>query len=303
MRLKSREVHKQHVDINGRTYQCYLKGNCTDERLGDLVFFNGFFSGSNSWAYQTRIPFLLEHFRLVMFDYPSQGTSSPLRQDITPEELVDDIITLLATLGVKNCVLIGHSLGGFIAGRLAAALVEKPGNHIRVRGMLVCNSSTRSPFSTDKLFREIARRFALIPQHPNFPDNQDEQIKDIFRLFMPMAIGDNYLERMDDFEADLLTTYATYNNDPEGLSCLLHSMLRGKKDVATFLAAFSTVTCPVHIISGLEDKIFPPAMGHELAAAYPNASLSELKNAGHSVMLEQHHAVNETLIDVVKSVF
>lgn len=302
MRGKAAETRKARYDINGKQYQCYFKGNDGPDRKGDLVFFNGFFYGSSSWAYQTRIPELLKNYRMVMFDYPCQGASSSVRDKINAEVLVSDFISLLSRIEVKSALLVGHSLGGFLAGMLAGGVAGQP-LHEQIKGLMVVNSSLYSPLGTDKFFREIQRRMQHIGSQSESAVNAQGPIKDLFRLFLPMAMGDDYLAYIEDYEETLLDAYAQYNSDPLAVASLIDGMLASNKDVEKFRQVLAHVTCPVRIVSGGSDKIFPPVMSSLLAGAYSDAKVFEVANAGHSVMVEQHREFNRLLLDFIATLY
>src|SRR5690606_2970354 len=130
------------------------------------------------------------------------------------------------------------------------------------------------------LFWEIQRRMTLIGQAVLSPQAQAEAIKDIFRFFVPIALGDDYLAFIEDMEASLLDGYAHYNRDPLAVAYLLEILLRNNSNTDFFCAVLARVQCPVRILAGVDDKIFPPRFSRELATIFSNASLIEVDNAG-----------------------
>ena len=84
-----------------------------------LVLMHGLGGSSRSWEFQYRN--LGDTFRVVAWDCPGYGASDDLA-DPTPG--VDDYVTaalgLIDALGFETVALLGHSMGGVIAGRLAS---------------------------------------------------------------------------------------------------------------------------------------------------------------------------------------
>jgi pimeloyl-ACP methyl ester carboxylesterase len=59
---------------------------------------------------------------------------------------------------------------------------------------------------------------------------------------------------------------------------------------------------PTLVIVGDRDRLTPPKLAREIAAAIPGARYLELRGAGHCPMLEQPEAVNAALIELVTAV-
>ena len=303
MTVNSRTWTRSRVPINGRVYGCYERGNCDAGRAGDIVFFNGLLYGASSWAYQTRIPALLKRFRVLLFDYPSQGDSSAPTEGMTADNLVEDVLALLAHFRVSQPLLVGHSFGGLLAGLLAGVVQSRPQLGLDIAGLLVVNGSLRTPRSTNKLFWEMQRRLAQIAQ--DIPDANDrhDAVKDIFRFFLPVALGDDYLGFVEDFEEDVLNGYAEYNRNVAAVAALLKVLLENNVNQAAFEHCLAQVRCPVRIVTGLDDKIFPQRYVQELVSVYADAELVGVEHAGHSVMVEQHTIFNQHFLQFLDRLF
>ncbi len=89
-----------------------------------LVLLHGLGGSSKSWEFQYRD--LGDEFRVVGWDCPGYGASDDLA-DPTPH--ADDYVTaalgLIDALGFDTVALLGHSMGGVVAGRLAARHPER----------------------------------------------------------------------------------------------------------------------------------------------------------------------------------
>ena len=89
----------------------------------DVVLLHGFGEDGNVWKFQEA--FLTPYFRLIIPDLPGSGRSPFLPMDgIPPEDIISgyaDIIKKIAEKeAVRHCVLLGHSMGGYIALAFAA---------------------------------------------------------------------------------------------------------------------------------------------------------------------------------------
>ncbi|HVK98917.1 MAG TPA: alpha/beta hydrolase [Dongiaceae bacterium] len=297
--LKSREMLKEVQIVHGREYCCYIKGNCGSDRIADLVFFNGLFSGASSWAYQTRLPALLKNFRLVMFDYPSQGGSSPVTEGMTAFHLLQDISQLFVQLEVRNPLLIGHSVGGMLAGVMSGLHPTDQYLKTQIQGMFATNCGNTVPGHTKNLFDDIETKMLDIHRAELTTDGVRSAIKDVFRVFVPQSLDAGYQEMMLPFMEDLLEGYADYNHDPQAVAHLLRLLSEWDMPNKGMLPFLGQVVCPVQLVAGANDKLFPPLQVKEMAESFPNAECFTVANAGHSVMLEQSREFNELLLAFV----
>jgi pimeloyl-ACP methyl ester carboxylesterase len=79
-----------------------------------LVLLHGLLDSSEGWAALAR----LTHRPCIAFDLPGFGGSQPPREPRV-DSYADDIVAALEQLGVEDCTLVGHSLGGAVAAVVA----------------------------------------------------------------------------------------------------------------------------------------------------------------------------------------
>lgn len=84
-----------------------------------LVLVHGFTGSSTGW--EDVLPGLRESTRVITYDQRGHGqsTGSGKEEDYTADRLIEDLNQLLDALEVKECDLLGHSLGGIVAMRYA----------------------------------------------------------------------------------------------------------------------------------------------------------------------------------------
>lgn len=92
------------------TYRC--TGNAGDD-APDLVLLHGW--GLHSIVWDDVMPALLQRFRVTVIDLPGMGQSPLPNQDYTLDFLVDQVREVMPA----HCHLVGWSLGGLVAIRLA----------------------------------------------------------------------------------------------------------------------------------------------------------------------------------------
>ena len=73
------------------------------------------------------VPQLARHFRVVRPDMRGFGVSTPMARDYpwSLDVIVDDYLSLMDTLGIKRCHIVGAKLGGTVARHFAARCPER----------------------------------------------------------------------------------------------------------------------------------------------------------------------------------
>ena|SRR5437899_4927491 len=89
-----------------------------------IVLIHGYTGNLRNWAFT--IPALTERHRTISMDLRGHGHSAkPMeKKDYTLDLMADDVHQLLMHLGVTDCFLAGHSMGGRVAQLLILAHPE-----------------------------------------------------------------------------------------------------------------------------------------------------------------------------------
>ena len=119
-----------------------------------LLLLHGFGEDSRIWDLQ--VDFLKEHAMVITPDLPGSG-QSPLPQAaggfLTLEDHAESIRELLDKEEIQNCILIGHSMGGYIA----LAFAEKYEDRLRAFGLF--HSTAAADSDSKKLLRQKGIEF------------------------------------------------------------------------------------------------------------------------------------------------
>jgi pimeloyl-ACP methyl ester carboxylesterase len=100
-----------------------------------LVLLHGGIGASEIWA--AIAPALAVGRRVITVDLQGHGRTADIDRPLRPEHLADDIATLLEHLGLERADVLGYSLGGEVALRLA---IQHPG---RVRRLILVSIAFR----------------------------------------------------------------------------------------------------------------------------------------------------------------
>jgi pimeloyl-ACP methyl ester carboxylesterase len=103
-----------------------------------VVFIHSFAGSGEHWSNQ--LDHLRTSRRAVAFDLRGHGRSEAKgNDDLTVEDLADDIGTVVDGLGLQRVALVGHSIGG------SAAIAYAASNPDRVAGLLLVGTPGRMP--------------------------------------------------------------------------------------------------------------------------------------------------------------
>jgi pimeloyl-ACP methyl ester carboxylesterase len=260
-----------------------------------LVFVHGYALNLDCWHFQR------EHFRgrrrLVFYDQRSHGRSdrSP-REDATIDQLGRDLKVVLDELVPSGpVVLVGHSMGGMTIMALAEQHPELFGDRVvgvalvsttagRLRPHRIINSRIPDLIGGsvgNRLMAGLARAPELVDSARRRGSNIGFLVTD--RLAFGSDVPSSYVEFVDEmlagtpFEvlAEFFPNFETH-------------------DRFAVLAAFERV--PTTIICGTKDLMTSIGQSRKMAARLPGARLVEVPGAGHMVIMERSHKVNDTLL-------
>lgn len=98
-----------------------------------VVLLHGWGGDTTSWGRQ--IPALSKSHRVLVVDLPGHGLSDAPKADYTLAYLAGGVLAAMDEAGVKRAVVVGHSLGGAVARRLALDHPE------RVSGIILVDAA------------------------------------------------------------------------------------------------------------------------------------------------------------------
>lgn len=88
-----------------------------------LVLMHG--TGGHLEAFVRNIPALAERFRVIAYDFPGHGRTTPATRDLEIADYREHLLGLLDELRIGRAHLSGESLGGWVAVKFAAAHPER----------------------------------------------------------------------------------------------------------------------------------------------------------------------------------
>jgi pimeloyl-ACP methyl ester carboxylesterase len=265
-----------HADLGDVSIHYSQRGDGDPPVLGIM----GFGLDQRFWAGQ--IPTVTADHRFITFDNRAVGrTSGPPVHTI--DEMAADAARLLDHLGVEKAVIMGVSMGGAIAQRLA---LDRPD---LLAGLALIITFAR-PIEFMRRQHEVTRVMLRTLGEAEFDAFVDASL---IRMFTP----DFFEAGRDTIDQLVRSFYADGNEgDPDVLLAQLDAL-----DKHDTLAQLSTISCPTLVVGARQDQMVPYLGSVEIAQAIPQARF-ETFETGHGCMIEEMDRFNSVLAEFLAEV-
>lgn len=260
-------------------YFDYLNNKCHYTILGNgpvVVLIHGFAEDSSIWDEQ--VAHLANDYQLIIPDIPGSGASAYIK-DMGLEEYADYIKAILDLENIDRCIMIGHSMGGYIS----LAFAE---NH---RGMLIKLGVFHSSAYADDSAKIDTRRKAIEFIRSNGAEAfLKTSIPGLFYTEGNNQKTSNQINKLVEkgkaFTSDALIQY--------------YEAMIVRPDRTALLKTFSQ---PILFIMGEHDKAVPFKQSLEQSHIPAHAYIHILRESAHMGMLEESVKVNGILANFLES--
>jgi 3-oxoadipate enol-lactonase len=225
--------------------------------------------GSHAAWFQQVPPLADAGYRVVTWDSRGFGRSTFATGVIGTEAAVDDLVAVLDVIGSERVDLVGQSMGGWWATAFALAQPQ------RLRSLTLSN--TVGGLWTDALAEHFANFVAGAA-------GADES-----RLGVHSALGPTFVAR-DPAHAFLYQQLNTFHAPP------MAAVGRVLASARVEHAALDALGIPILVITGTDDALFPAPLVTESASRLANATVVEIRDAGHSPYFERPEEYNAALL-------
>lgn len=216
-----------------------------------LVLLHG--AGDSGGGWSRVAPRLTDDYTVVVPDLPGHGDSAPAEGPLGMSTILAGTLALLDDIDGDPPILVGNSLGAWLACLVA---VERPGEVARI--VAVNGGPLRSENDEVTLLpttREEARALLDALRDPGAP-----------------PVPDNVLDDLVEWNAEgpIARLFAAYDD-------LEARVLDGRMD---------EVAVPVDVLWGRSDRLFPAEYAERMTAELPAARLTWIEACGHAPALE-----------------
>lgn len=228
-----------------------------------IVLIHGFCE--NSTCFNEQVFFLRDHCNVITIDLPGHG-KSPEINSFSMEDVADEICEILDAENVSSCVLIGHSMGGYVTLAFAKKYPE------RLKGFGLVNSTANADSDERKTKREQAIR--LIQQ-----TGADVYVHN----FIPPLYGEG-------FSAEIIAQRQATNKHLSAetlIACL--TAMKNREDSNNLVAE---TNLPIAFFTGKKDTLIPMQDVLKQAASAKTAFITLLNDTAHMGMLEEPEKVS-----------
>ncbi|MET9831188.1 alpha/beta hydrolase [Streptomyces sp. NPDC006385] len=227
--------------------------------------------------------------RVIRYDHRDTGRSSRVdfaAHPYTVADMASDALAVLDAFGAERAHLVGASLGGVIAQRLAVTHPHR---------VLTLTSLSSQPLGTD-MAGAVRRALAGAPPLPGeLPPPRPELLAALASAFPEPEAG------VEEYLAARLPLWRVLHGpvlpfQEEEYRAMERRVYERARDVRAALnhtlagaaghgdaADLSSVTAPTLVLHGSEDPMFPPAHAAATAAAVPGARLVLIEGMGHTL--------------------
>jgi pimeloyl-ACP methyl ester carboxylesterase len=232
------------------------------------VFSHGFLMDRTMFNPQLRA--LSKQYRTVAYDSRARFGSGNGFYDLY--DLAEDCRAILDSIRVQRAILVGMSMGGWMAVRFA---LQHPD---RVCGLVLIDSpvATAPMRQFDTTFNPL-RGKATLPV--DFVDWVTREMFGETTLRTNPALAVHWRDRFLNYNGDAVYTEALSWRDRDDLS-----------------QAISAIHVPVLILHGDEDRRAPLSVVKPMLNAFPQAELAVVPRAGHTSNLENPEFVNDAML-------
>jgi len=226
----------------------------------------------NSRMWESQVDAFASTARLLAPDLPGFGLSPPPTTAPSLDDYARQLIEVLDARGVDRVVVVGLSMGGYIAFRLVGELGP------RLAGLVLAD--TRATPDTEA---------GATARHRLAAEVEAAGVGVAANEFVPKLLGTT-AQRLRPELVDRVRTIIR-ENKPAGVAAALRAMA-ARPDSTPLLAR---IACPVLCIAGDEDLLTPPDVACDMARETRHGRAVVIPEAGHLTNLETPDAFNSAL--------
>ncbi len=235
-----------------------------------VVLIHGF--GEDGRIWKNQINYLQTGFQLIIPDLRGSGQSTLNTHSLSIESMADDVKQILDAENISQCIMFGHSMGGYIT----LAFAEKYVDVLKSFGLV------HSTAFADSEEKKEARKKSIdfIKEHSAF---------EFVKATIPNLFSEKFKTEHKETVDDLIEQGKQFSK--EALTAYYEAMI-ARPDKTTVL---KSATVPVFFFIGEEDKAVNPADAITQTAMPSICSANIVSGIAHMGMLEAADELNHAM--------
>ena len=250
-----------------------------DQQKPVLLFAHGLLWGTH--LYDKQVEHFKSSYRCISFDFRGQGKSEVTKSGYDMDSLAEDAIALLEALEISKCHLVGLSMGGYVAQRVA---LKRPD---LLHSLILLDTGAEAENPEKKAdYKKMLRAIHWLG------------MKRISKKVMPIMFGETFLNdksRKQEYKTWL--EHLRQNNKKGAMRATAGVIERDG-----VLSRLPDINLPTLIVVGDEDKPTPYEEAQKMHFAIKGSKLAVIKQAGHSTPVEQPERLNQVMSTFLKIV-
>jgi 3-oxoadipate enol-lactonase len=236
-----------------------------------ILFLHAFPLNKSMW--EPQIQALADRFRVITLDLRGHGESDAPLWCYTMEQFAEDVKGLLDHLAIRQSVLAGLSMGGYVL----FAFYRQYGD--RVKALILADTRAGADTREGKAARYAMAQTAYT-----------ESVSTVEEAMLPRLLSPTALREKPALVEEVRSIIRS-----TPLSGIVGDLM-AMTDRVDSIPLLSSITCPTLVIVGEEDQATPPSEARLMAERIPGARLEIIPGAGHLANLEQPAAFNKAVI-------
>lgn len=232
-----------------------------------LVLISGL--GYPLWQWHKMVPLLEKHFQVIVFDNRGVGQSDKPAGPYTAQMLAADTAELLDALGIEKAIIMGHSMGGFIAQAMALDFSSK------VEKLILCSTNFGGPHSVP-----------VTPEAMKVLSDVTSDAVTRFKNGLVVSTAPGWAEKNPQMIQEWIQWRTANPISPAPYQAQLAIGLALIPEAAAFESKLSRINIPTLILFGSHDKVVPPENARLLSEKISNSRVVIFPDAGHFFPIE-----------------
>jgi pimeloyl-ACP methyl ester carboxylesterase len=243
-----------------------------------LVLISGL--GYSLWQWHKMVPFLAEYFQVITFDNRGVGQSDKPAGPYTSQMLAADTVGLLDALHIEKAIVMGHSMGGFIAQAMALDFQQ------RVEKLILCSTNFGGP-----------HHVPVTPEAMKVLTDVSSDAVTRFKNGLVVSTAPGWAERNPQMIQEWIEWRSANPIEPGPYQAQLAIGLGLLPEAAAFEDQLPRLRIPTLVLFGEHDKVVPPENATLLSKKIANSKVVILPEAGHFFPMEIPEAAARAVIE------